>query len=731
MSRRGPHARRSAVRVAALALATAAGIATLLPLPAQAQAQAQAPGDATPTVLDPVVVSTQRTRESAFDSPAAISAVTRETIENAGPQVNLSESLARVPGISILNRQNYAQDLQLSIRGFGARSTFGVRGVRLIVDGIPATMPDGQGQTSSIDLGSAGRIEVLRGPLAQLYGNAAGGVVQVFTEDDALQPTTTLGAAAGPYGLWRVGSKFSTTTASGYGMTLDASWFQTDGWRDHSAAERGQFNGRWQKDVTRDLHSTLVVNVLDQPMSQDPGGLTRAQWQANPRQVAITVTQQDARKTVHQKQIGNVDEWRIDDDTTATARFYVGERDLYNALSTPLAAQLPVTSSGGIVQFTRVYGGAGLVVTRRFRLDADRSLRLTGGVEADRMRENRQGYIDNGGFQGALKRDERNTVVDTDVFAQAAWDFAPAWTLTAGARRSSVRFHSEDHFIIAPSPGNPGNPDDSGSVDYGATNPVLGIAWRARPDLNFYANIGRGFETPTFTELAYKPVGTGLNTDLVASRSRHAEVGVKWKPSAGQRVEAALFDIATNNELVVDTNNGGRSTFTNAGRTKRRGAELFYIGQLGDEWRLTLSFTRLDARFVDPFTSGSGAAAVSVAAGNYLPGTPGRNAFAELAWAPRQAWGGFNAAVEVLHKGKLYVDDANSDAAPASTVFALRAGFAQQLGGWRLVELARLDNATNQNYIGSVIVSEANKRYFEPALPRNWLLAVTARYAFD
>ena len=166
------------------------------------------------TTLDEVVVTATRSRESAFDAPAAITAITRQTIENAGPQVNLSESLTRVPGISVLNRNNYAQDLQLSIRGFGARSTFGIRGVRLIVDGIPATMPDGQGQASSIDLGSAGRIEVLRGPLAQLYGNAAGGVVQVFTEDDAVRPTSTSTVAAGPAGFWRVAEKFSTSAPS-------------------------------------------------------------------------------------------------------------------------------------------------------------------------------------------------------------------------------------------------------------------------------------------------------------------------------------------------------------------------------------------------------------------------------------------------------------------------------------------------------------------------------------
>ncbi len=699
-----------------LAAAVSGAIAAAMLTPCTVKAQA-----ADPVELDPVVISAQRSRQSSFDAPAAISAVTRDTIESAGPQVNLSEVLNRVPGISVLNRQNYAQDLQLSIRGFGARSTFGIRGVRVIVDGIPATMPDGQGQASNVSLGSVGRIEVLRGPLAQLYGNAAGGVVQVFTEDDAAVPTATASISAGPYEQARVAAKFSTREP-GYGLTIDASQYRTEGYRPHSAAQRGQLNARWQTEFGRDSRLSVVVNALEQPLSQDPLGLTRAQWQADPRQTVAPATAQDARKSVRQQQVGSVFEHRFSEATTLTARLYAGQRALDNALSVPLAVQAPATSAGGIVQFDRDYAGLGLQVSHRVALGAGSALRLAGGIELDRMKESRQGYINNAGVQGALKRDERNRVDNRDVFAQAAWELSPQWTATAGVRSSKVRFRTDDHFITA------GNPDDSGTLNYSATNPVLGLSWLASPNLNVYANVGRGFETPTFTELAYRASGTGLNTGLRASRSRHAEVGFKWKPAPGQRLDAALFDIATTDEIVVDTNSGGRSTFKNAGRTSRRGIELSHVGQLTDSLRSTLSVTALRAKFADPFVSGSGATAVPVAAGRLLPGTPQRNVFAELAWAPRAAWGGFNAAIEVVHTGALQVSDANEDAAAASTVLNLRAGLAQQVGAWRFSELLRVDNAADRHYVGSVIVNEANKRFFESALPRNWQLMVTARY---
>lgn len=671
-----------------------------------------ASAQSTSNVLDPVVITAQRVRESAFDSPTAISAVTREVIDNGGPQVNLSEVLNRVPGIVALNRQNYAQDLQISIRGFGTRSTFGVRGVRLIVDGIPASMPDGQGQASNVSLSSAGRIEVLRGPMAQLYGNSAGGVVQVFTEDDAPTPTFTVSGAAGPYEQRKVGLKYSTTTAQGDGITLDASRYDTDGYREHSAARRGQFNGRWQRDFTRDTHLSVVVNALDQPDTQDPLGLTRAQWEANPRSVAAPALTQDTRKTVRQNQVGSVLEHRFSEATLFTGRVYLGERNLFNALGIPLAPQLADTHSGGIVRFDRAYSGLGAQLSHRITLDEGRALRLTGGVEYDRMRENRQGYINNAGVEGALKRNERNVVDNRDAYLQASVDLHRDWTLTGGARSIDVRFRTHDYYITA---GTPGNPDDSGSVGFSGVNPVLGLAWHAAKTVNVYFNAGRGYETPTFTELAYRNVGSGLNTDLRASSSRHLELGAKWKVDGVQRLDAALYDIDTKDEIVVDTNSGGRSTFRNAGPTERRGLELTHVAQVTDSLRSTLSLNLLRARFAD---------------GRRLPGTPERSAFAELAWAPKAAWGGFHSAAEVVHTGSLAVNDANTDAAPAVTLLNLRAGFAQALDGWRFTQLVRLDNATNRRYAGSVIVNEGNGRFFEPGLPRNWLIAVTASHAF-
>jgi iron complex outermembrane receptor protein len=670
--------------------------------------------------LSEVVVSASRGAQRSFDAPASVQGVTAETISEAGAQVNLSESINRVPGVVVLNRQNYAQDLQLSIRGFGARSTFGIRGVRLIVDGIPATMPDGQGQASTISLPSAARIEVLRGPLAQLYGNAAGGVVQVFTRDGPEVPYASAVAGFGSYGTSRWGLQ-TGGQAGTVNYMADYSDFSTDGYRDHSETVRRQFNTKWRFAIGERTTMTVVANAFDQPKSQDPLGLTRAQFEADPRQVASVAITQDTLKKVSQNQVGTVIEHAIDADNKLTGRVYAGQRNLYNKLSVPLSAQTPATSAGGIVDLDRNYAGMGLQFANKTRL-AVGQLSTTVGVDYDRMKDRRRGYLNNAGVQGSLKRDEDDTVDSLDFYALTTWLINPDWSVTGGLRSSSVNFKTKDYFIAT------GNPDDSGSATYRATNPVLGITRHVGEDLNLYANWGRGFETPTFTELAYRNGASGLNFALAASRSRHVEVGAKARLDANHRIDVALFTIGTNNELTVDTNNGGRTTYRNAGRTERKGLELSYSGRWSETVSALLSLTAMEATFRDGFTGSSGA----VDAGNRLPGVPDRLVFGEIAWRPKLAGAlaGLSAAVEMVHSGKLYVNDTNSDAAASFTLFNLRAGLEQRLGNWRLREFVRVDNVANHKYAGSVIVNDANARFFESAPGRTWLAGVQASYDF-
>ena len=696
--------------------------------PAQPASDPAAAGGAAPpagasaaasSALDEVVVSASRTEQRAFDAPAAIQSIGRAAIREAGPGIHLTESLTRIPGVVALDRQNWAQDPQLSIRGFGARATFGIRGVRLMVDGMPATMPDGQGQASAIDLAAAERIEVLRGPLAQLYGNAAGGVVQVFSRRGR-EPGEVGGEVGfGSFGLRRYGLS-AGGVVGGVSGAVDVSRLETDGYRAWSSAERRSAGAVLETTTGAGTRTTLVAQDFDQPRALDPGGLTRAQLEADPRQASPASVAQQARKTVAQRQFGLVVEHPVDADRTLTARVHGGQRDVFQALSIPLAAQQSPTSAGGIVDLDRGYGGIGLQWSQRARL-AGGVLRATLGVEAERMAERRRGYVNNGGVQGALKRDEDNVVQSTDAYGQLAWS-SGAFTWTGGVRASRIAFRVDDAFVV------PGNPDDSGSTTYSATNPVAGVTWHASERLNVYANLGRGFETPTFAELAYRSDGgSGPNLGLSASRSTHAEVGAKWRPTDTQAIDVALFAARTEDEIVVASNVGGRSTFRNAGRTERRGIELAWTARLGPAWRAQAAATFLTAEFVDAF--GAGAGADAVAAGNRVPGVPSRRVWAGLGWAPDPVRGPF-AGVEVLHTGSIAVDDRNTDAASSSTIASARVGWRHVVGPWRLAASLRVDNLTDASYVGSVIVNEGQRRFFEPSPTRSWFAGASVSRTF-
>lgn len=667
--------------------------------------------------LSDVVVSASRAEQQSFDAPASVQAVGRDTIEAAGPQVNVSESLNRVPGIAALNRQNYAQDLQLSIRGSGSRSAFGIRGSRLIVDGIPATMPDGQGQASTVSLPSAQRIEVLRGPLAQLYGNSAGGVVQVFTLDGPAQPEVGGSWVVGSDGLRKIGLNAAGQTGR-LNYVLDHTRFETDGYRDHSAAERRQLNAKLRYAATEQTQITLVANLFDQPRSQDPLGLTRAQMEANPRQAAAPATLYNTGKEVSQNQLGVVVVHKPDADRAITATAYKGTRDLGNRLSIPLTAQTPATAAGGIVKLDRDYSGVGVKYNHRFNVGQGR-VEATTGLEHERMEEVRLGYINNLGTQGALKRNETDGVTSTGVFTQATWMPNERWSFVAGLRSNRVKFTVDDRFVTT------GNPNDSGSARFSAVNPVLGVTRHLTDTTNLYANVGKGFETPTLAEIGYRTGASGPNLGLRAANSRHTEVGLKTQLAEGHRLDVAAFHIGTTDEIVVASSSGGRTVYTNAGKTRRTGFELAYSGQLNREWSAHVALSTLNARFVNGFASSGGA----VAAGNRIPGTVGQMAFAELAWRP-QALPGLVGAVEIVHQSGMAVNDTNTDRTSGHTAFNLRVGLEQRVGAWRLREFVRVDNVTGRRYVGSVIANDGNGRFFEPAPGRNWTLGISAQHAF-
>lgn len=689
--------------------------ALLLPLIAAAQAADE----------QTMVVTAAPTTVSELDTPAAVSVVNGDEMRQAAPRVNLSESLDAVPGLQVQNRQNYAQDLQLSIRGFGSRSTYGVRGLRIYVDGIPATMPDGQGQTSNIDIGSVDTLEVLRGPFSALYGNSSGGVINVTSQTGTQPPTVEASSYYGSFGTWHYGMKATGVVGDGshagdVDYTVSTNRFTTHGYRDHSGARKNLANARLGVRINDVSKLTLLLNSVD-IKANDAGGLTADEWRDNPRQ-SPRGDQYNTRKDTRQTQAGLRYERQLSDQDDLSVMMYAGERETTQYQSIPRAPQLKPSHAGGVIDLTRHYQGIDTRLTHRGELLVP--VTLTAGLDYENMSERRKGYENfvmvNGapqyGEQGALRRNERNLMWNVDPYLQTQWQLTDKLSLDAGVRYSSVWFDSNDYYIT------PGNGDDSGDASYHKWLPAGSLKYALTDAWNVYLSAGRGFETPTINELSYRADNqSGLNFGLKPSTNDTVEIGSKTRIGNGL-LTAALFQTDTDNEIVVDSSSGGRTSYKNAGKTRRQGMELGLDQQFGESWRLKAAWTWLDATYR---TNVCGDASCN---GNRIPGIARNMGYASFGYQPEQGW---YAGSDIRYMSDIMANDENTAKAPSWTVVGLTTGYKWSYGRMDMDLFGRVDNLFDREYVGSVIVNESNGRYYEPAPGRNYGIGLNLAWRFE
>ncbi|MCY2123079.1 TonB-dependent receptor [Klebsiella pneumoniae] len=689
--------------------------ALLLPLIAAAQAADE----------QTMVVTAAPTTVSELDTPAAVSVVNGDEMRQAAPRVNLSESLGAVPGLQVQNRQNYAQDLQLSIRGFGSRSTYGVRGLRIYVDGIPATMPDGQGQTSNIDIGSVDTIEVLRGPFSALYGNSSGGVINVTSQTGTQPPTVEASSYYGSFGTWHYGMKATGAVGDGshagdVDYTVSTNRFTTHGYRAHSGARKNLANARLGVRINDVSKLTLLLNSVD-IKANDAGGLTADEWRDNPRQ-SPRGDQYNTRKNTRQTQAGLRYERQLSAQDDLSVMMYAGERETTQFQSIPRAPQLKPSHAGGVIDLTRHYQGIDTRLTHRGELLVP--VTLTAGLDYENMSERRKGYENfvmvNGapqyGEQGALRRNERNLMWNVDPYLQTQWQLTDKLSLDAGVRYSSVWFDSNDYYIT------PGNGDDSGDASYHKWLPAGSLKYALTDAWNVYLSAGRGFETPTINELSYRSDNqSGLNFGLKPSTNDTVEIGSKTRIGNGL-FTAALFQTNTDNEIVVDSSSGGRTSYKNAGKTRRQGMELGLDQQFGESWRLKAAWTWLDATYRTNVCDDASCN------GNRIPGIARNMGYASFGYQPEQGW---YAGSDIRYMSDIMANDENTAKAPSWTVVGLTTGYKWSYGRMDMDLFGRIDNLFDREYVGSVIVNESNGRYYEPAPGRNYGIGLNLAWRFE
>ncbi len=540
-------------------------------------------------------VEATRTDTGYLQTPASVFRIEAPQVDSSS-QVNLTEVVKGIPSLQIRNRENYAQDLQLSMRGFGARSTFGVRGIRLYVDGIPATMPDGQGQTSNIDLSSLDHVEVLTGPFSSLYGNSSGGTILTSTKEGQGKDSIELSYSGGSHDKSRVGLVLQggAKGANEPSYIISSSYFDTDGYREHSGAEKVLNNAKLSWNLDDGSKINWVTNYV-KIHADDPQGLTHDQWNANPKQQVPFLKQFNVRKDIEQTQTGVTWSKPINDKNELYAMAYLGNRQVTQYQSIPKSTQdASINHAGGVIDFERNYYGADFRWTGKELLP---NTTLSVGVALDAMDEDRKGFenfnLVNGqpsyGVKGNLRRDEDNTLWNIDPYLQASWQFLPTWRLDTGVRYSNVHYKSEDNYLS--------NGDDSGKTDYDKVLPSVALSWQILPELMAYVSYAKGFETPTFTEMAYRPDGqSGFNFDITASTSDTYETGLKSQNQLGD-FTLAVFQTKTKDDIVSAGNSNGRSTFRNADKTLREGVEFAWNKKLWRDLIATASYSYLDATF--------------------------------------------------------------------------------------------------------------------------------------
>ncbi|MGD8174633.1 TonB-dependent receptor family protein [Marinimicrobium sp. ARAG 43.8] len=629
--------------------------------------------------------------------------------QQVGMRIDSGELLQGLAGVQADSRSNYAQDTRVTLRGFGARSAFGVRGIDLQLDGIPLSTPDGQGQLSSLPVEEVANIQIVKGPLAALYGNGAGGVIRFNSRaPERNRVTTSIMAGEGDRqrqaltGEWREGA---------WGLRLQGSHFETDGERPHSRAERRNGGARLYHQSSGGVETVVRLDMSHDPLLQDPLGLSPEQWREDPKAGNDRADTFDTRKRIRHRQ-ASVTLRQPQGEHRWQAAFWRGQREVDQWLAFPGS---DITSSGAVIDLTRDFMGGRASYTRDLSLLGS-PLETTFGVGVERMEDRRLGYVNDSGVAGERRRDELGTVDSRDVFVIGIWEPASDWEVTGGLRYSDLSFSVDDAFIVPAEGDQPANPDDSGGRDDAFVSAALGASYRINDQWQWFASAGRGYETPTLTEMAYRNEGTGLNTALEPAENRQWETGLRWGDSLVPLLELSVFQVDSDDELVVDRSVGGRTTYRNAAGTERRGIEASGRKALAPGLWARFSATYLDATYASGPWSG-----------NQLPGIADTQLYGQLRWEPWQDES-LGVALVGRYRSEVATGDDNAVFAPAATTWDLSVDSEHAWRSWRLAGWVKLENVADEAYVGSVIVNQDNGRSFEPAPGRQVSASVSLEY---
>jgi len=661
------------------------------------------------TELEEMVIESTRLSRTMGSSPLSISVISQEDLQLGRQQLALDEALASVPGLFMQNRYNFAQDLRVSIRGFGARSAFGIRGIKIMVDGIPLTVADGQGQVDSIDLGATRQVEVIRGPSSALYGNAAGGVISITSEEGPETPFVSMRVTGGELGYQKLAVKAGGQTDQlNYFMSLSDS--QIDGYREHSEAKNTQLTGRLNIDLGMERDLLFILNHTDQPLSNDPGGITLQQATSDRDSAYARNVAYDSGESVKQTRLGAIYSTPLGNNGKLTATGYIDGRDF--------EAKLPQFPVADAVDLNRKSSGFGLTYAHEGYL-GQLPNRVLIGFDLDDQDDDRKRLLNNQGVLGPLQFDQTEQVTSKGVFAQNELSLSDNMQLTLGIRYDQIDFSVSDHFLA--------DGDDSGSRELDDISPMIGLAYQLSADTSLYSSISTSFETPTTTEFANPSGGGGFNPTIGPQKATNYEVGARGMLHASTSYQLAIFKIDVEDELIsYDAN--GRNFFQNAGSSIRTGIEFSATSKMTDRLESTVSLSYGEFEFDKfqelSFDAMGNATITNDFSGQRIPGTVEELAFIELKYKDPSGW---YSALDLTYTGDQFADNANTVNIDSYALANWRLGADYQIGNSVLSPFVGINNLSDQDYYSNIRINAFGGRYYEPAPGRNVYAGVELR----
>lgn len=660
-------------------------------------------------VLDPVVVTATRYELSSLETPASVDKIVTGTGLNFTP----TESLNRIAGLSV--QDSFMTDIRLSSRGFGARSPFASRGIKIYRDGIPVASADGFGATSVIDMNTIGSIEVLKGPLSSMYGSSASGVAQFFTEIPKVKSEITGSTLYGDFDTRQTNVKYSGYTDR-YKYLINQSQFESAGYRDYSQFNRDQSTAKMWYNVSADTVLELGFNSYKQT-GQDygngNGGITLARFRSNPYSVDPSVLNIGSWKTVEQTDANVKLNHSINASNFVTVAIYGGTRS-QEQLSPSTESATLLTTTSGVLRTNRQFGGAEARHDYNSEI-AGKKYTMSTGISFSQQNDavTNEKWMRNGVRQaaGAYTRNADQIATSFDQFIQGRLTATPRLDLHAGVRRITTSLEFRDRLTSIADGG-----DNSGSINYNNVIPAAGLVYKLSNDTSVFASVSQGLETPTFTETQFKSTAATAtpNTTIKPSQSTNYEVGIKSLTLPNTSIGTSIYHITTNNEIVISASAPGIKVFNNSGTTTRDGIEVNMQTSLPQGFGIYASANYLNAVFDTT--------------GLTIPNVPRTTGFLELSWTykPRN----FKIAVEAVHSGRVVGETDNSISDDGYTIYNVRASLKQNYNKLTITEYIAINNVADTVYVASLRTAASFGRYYETGFARHAIMGINIKYAF-